>query len=376
MKNVLVLYGGVSCEHDISVITGVQAMMHLDRLKYRVVPVYLHTDGKWYSGEPLRKIAYYKRFLPEDRGIEEVCLLNGSSVLYRYRRGKLKSICDADCAVLCNHGLNGEDGSLQGVLQLHGIPYTSCGVFGSALGMDKVFGKMFFASQGIRQVAYAVCKKEEFSDDPFAAAARLTAALGLPIIVKPANLGSSIGIGLAHSEDELVKALDVGFRYDLKVVAEKALTDFVEVNCAAVRYRENVLVSELEQPLVWQDFLTFADKYEGRKSGKSGVQGCAELSEEVVRQVRDTTRRVYELLDLSGVVRADFMVQGDEVYFNELNTIPGSLAYYLWEKRGISFEKLLDIMIEEAVARKREREKLTYVYRSEVLAGSGTKVRK
>ena len=376
MKNVIVMFGGVSCEHDISVITGVQTLLHLDRLKHRALPVYLHTDGRWYSGERLEDITYYKRFSPEDRGIYEVCLLNGSSVLYRRRRSRLKSLFDVDCAVLCNHGLNGEDGSLQGLLQLHGIPYTSCGVFGSALGMDKAFSKMFFAAQGIRQVEYAVGKKAEFLEDSAGFVAGLVEKLGLPVIVKPANLGSSIGIRMAHSEEELLEALDVGFQYDLKVIVEKALTDFIEVNCSAVRYRGNIMVSELEQPMVWQDFLTFEDKYEGRKTGKSGKQGEVALPREVVQRVRDMTYRVYELLDLSGVVRADFMVLGDEVYFNELNTIPGSLAFYLWEKKGIPFEKLLDVMIEEAVSLHQERAKLTYVYRSEVLEGKGEKLKK
>ena len=355
MKNVIVMFGGVSCEHDISVITGVQTLLHLDRLKYRALPVYLHTDGRWYSGERLEDITYYKRFSPEDRGIYEVCLLNGSSVLYRRRRSRLKSLFDVDCAVLCNHGLNGEDGSLQGLLQLHGIPYTSCGVFGSALGMDKAFSKMFFAAQGIRQVEYVVGKKAEFLEDSAGFVAGLVEKLGLPVIVKPANLGSSIGIRMAHSEEELLEALDVGFQYDLKVIVEKALTDFIEVNCSAVRYRGNIMVSELEQPMVWQEVA---------------------LPREVVQKVRDMTYRVYELLDLSGVVRADFMVLGDEVYFNELNTIPGSLAFYLWEKKGIPFEKLLDVMIEEAVSLHQERAKLTYVYRSEVLDGKGEKLKK
>lgn len=376
MKNVIVMFGGVSCEHDISVITGVQTLLRLDRLKYRALPVYLHTDGRWYSGERLREIAYYRKFSPEDRGIYEVCLRNGSSALYRCGRRKQKPVFDIDCAVLCNHGLNGEDGSLQGLLQLHGIPYTSCGVFGSALGMDKAFGKMFFAAQGIRQAEYAVCKKADFSADPVGAAAALIEKPGLPLIVKPANLGSSIGIGMARSEKELLEALEVGFRYDLKVIAEKALTDFIEVNCSAVRYRGKIMVSELEQPAVWQDFLTFEDKYEGRKVGKSGKQGDVTLPAEVVRRVREITYRIYDLLDLSGVVRADFMVTGDEVYFNELNTIPGSLAFYLWEKKGIPFENLLDIMIEEAVALHRERASLTYVYRSAVLEGKGGKLKK
>ncbi len=371
MKNIIVMFGGVSCEHDISVITGVQTCLHLDRLRYRVLPVYLHTDGKWYSGDRLTEITYYKRFSPCDRGVFEVTLNNGSSVLYRRKGARLRSLCDVDCAVLCNHGLNGEDGTLQGLLQLHGIPYTSCGVFGSALGMDKAFSKMFFAAQGIRQVEWTAAKKSEFSEDRAAFVSGIAERLGFPVIVKPANLGSSIGIKVAHGEEELLEALDVGFQYDLKVIVERALENFVEVNCSAVRYRGSIMVSELEQPMVWQDFLTFEDKYQGRKAGKSGRQDDAALPRELVQQVRDTTYRIYDLLDLSGVVRADYMIKDGEVYFNELNTIPGSLAYYLWEKKGIPFSRLLDVIIEEAVARHQERAKLTYVYRSDVLAGSG-----
>ncbi|MDR0425646.1 MAG: D-alanine--D-alanine ligase [Clostridiales bacterium] len=358
--NIAVIYGGKSCEHNISVITGVQV---LNAVKgHNVVPIYIDNRGIWHTGKNLGDINNYKQ-----RGrlkTRRVYLKPGDGYLYAERHKRLAAI---DCAVLCNHGAGGEDGSLQGLLQLCGIPYTGSGVAASACGMDKALMKKLFKADRLPVVPYAAVTREAFDADIKAVFARLK-KLGYPVIVKPASGGSSIGIGMAHDGKELLNALHVAFMWDNTVVAERALTDFVELNCAVLGDRETVITSEVEQPVGWSEFLSFADKYEKSKfkSENGGRLMPAAVPDETRAAVREAAERAFRSVGAAGVARVDFMLDraADKLYVNEINTIPGSLAHYLFSFDGMDFSALLDRLIGLAVKEKERQDRLQFVYTS------------
>ena len=372
MKNIAIFFGGVSCEHDISVITGLLARENLNKLNYRVFPIYIDNDGAWYLA-PLNYtgIRFGAEFDPLN-GFTRVLFIPGDQTLYEINKKKHKIIDIIDCAVLCTHGVNGEDGSLPGLLQLCNIPCTS-GLFSAACSMDKVLMKEMFKALKIKQFAYTYFDKKEFKnnvDDVLKSSVR---KLGYPIIIKPANLGSSIGISVCHNLNELKFGIDAAFEYDNKVILEKAATDFIELNCSAVYSKNKILTSCVEQPVSYKEFLNFDEKYAAGKN--SGMQSCkrklpADISLEKSEEIKSLTRKIYRHFNCKGVIRVDYILADDTVYVNEINTIPGSLAYYLWEYDKIPFKMLLDILIEEAIEDFENFKSCSFAFESDVLGKS------
>lgn len=390
---VAVIYGSRTCEHDVSIVSALQAMDNLDKNEYDVVPVYIARDGQWYTGQLLRNIAFYSAFRPQlvnhvapvmsDDG--KLTLMPVSSIAPHGFKGMIKVLmsnmnlgedtvekCDVVLPVM--HGMNGEDGTLQGLLELFNVPYTSSGVLGSALGMDKIAMKQFFRGCGLPVVDGMWFSRAEWQENREGVLARVEASCRYPMYVKPANLGSSIGISRATDRDSLIKAIETAVEYDRRILVERGIEKPVEINCSALRIKGEVRASLCEMPASWEEFLTFDDKYlRGSKSGKGqGMESLARkvpapISDELTARIRQMTQQVYRAMDCKGVVRIDYMLDGDDLYINEINIIPGSLAFYLWEPLGISFKDMLDCMIEDAFAAHAEKNRSVFSYDSSIL---------
>lgn len=352
-----VFFGGSSCEHEVSVLTGLTMYGFLKGPKRAI---YLDREGRWWSGRGPESLKWFQRGRPSKEA-EEVTMLPGSPVLYR-RKGRLKPLGTLSCALICCHGRQGEDGCLQGLFELCNLPYTSAGVGASAIGMDKALTKQVLSGK-IPQLPFQVLRAEEFRRGKWRPAS------DFPLIVKPARLGSSVGIGVAEDQAELYAALTEAFRYDEKAVIEPCLEDFEEYNCSAFLCGGKVMVSGLEQPVRSREILTYADKYQ-KGCYKAGRQ-ASPSDPGLVSRIRELTAEIYRLLELSGVVRADFLVKGKEIYFNEVNTVPGSLAYYFWEKEGIPPTKLLSLLTEEAMDRAKAGKELCRRFDTDILETAG-----
>ena len=390
---VAVIYGSRTCEHDVSIVSALQAMDNLDKNEYEIVPVYIARDGQWYTGRLLRNITFYSAFKPElvthvapvmsEDG--KLTLMPVTSIAPHGFKGMVKVLmsnmnlgedtvekCDVVLPVM--HGMNGEDGTLQGLLELFNVPYTSTGVLGSALGMDKIAMKQFFRGCGLPVVDGMWFARSEWNKNHEEVLNRVESSCPYPVYVKPANLGSSIGISRATDRQSLIKAIETAVEYDRRILVERGIEKPVEINCSALRIKGEVRASLCEMPASWEEFLTFDDKYlRGSKSGKGqGMESLARkvpapISDELTQRIQQMTTQVYNAMDCKGVVRIDYMLDGDELYINEINIIPGSLAFYLWEPLGISFKGMLDCMIEDAFTAYAEKNRSVFSYDSSIL---------
>ena len=359
--NIAVFFGGKSSEHDISIITAVQAMRALDKEKYKVVPIYITKEGKWLTGKKLYNAETFVNF--EEKGLKEISLGFGKGKLLQKRFWAFKEVLSIDCALLCDHGLNGEDGTLQGALELAEIPYTSSAVLGSAVCMDKIIMKQLFQQNGF-PVPYVWLTREEFETNEEEILDRISSELTYPLIVKPANLGSSIGISRCENEEELISAIEVACKYDGRIIVENAIIALKEINCACLGYGEDIEISKLEEPISWHKLLTFKDKY--LTFSKSRTSTEPKISKELKLQIQSLTVKAFKTLSCSGVVRVDFLLDSEssEIYINEINSIPGSLANYLFSDH---FGKLLDRLIEIGIKKFEDKKKNKLSYKSTAL---------
>ncbi len=371
MKNVLVFFGGISCEHDVSIITGVMTANCLSG-RENVYPVYIDEGGKWHTGEKLKDLSWYKT--RDFSSVTPVTVVAGDNRLYAVKKNKLKEICAADAAINCTHGLNGEDGTLAGVMRLSKIAFASPSLFPSSLSMDKYYTKIALKGIGVETLPYVKLGRGNYIGKRALASKVVTGKLGFPVIVKPANLGSSIGIKVAKNEAELYDALDDAFRYDDKVIVEKALTGFREINCACIKLGEKYLVSECEEPKLCGDILSFTDKYSGEKK----TDFPANISKKISDEIKSVTSYIYRKLEFRGAVRIDFLLSGEKVYVNEINSVPGSLAYYLFSDSIKDFCSLLIESVDLAAEEERDRENNVYDYPANILNADlkGGKIRK
>lgn len=370
-KKVALFFGGRSLESDISVITAMQALRHIDRSKYIVEPVFMFEGGFYVNG--VDSLDAFKFFDPAEHS--RVALVDGA--FCKIRRGRMREYFRPDVALICCHGGEGENGVLQGLLEFNGIPSTSSSLAASACAMDKLISKRLFSAMGLNVLPYEALASEDVNADIDAVMDRLEKSLGYPVIIKPASLGSSIGIGAANDRAELKFALEVASKFDRTLVAEKMLVGFREVNCAAYCDQGRIIVSTTEQPLSAGAFLSFDDKYmSDGKLSEAGRVMPADIGElnEIVRR---TTRYIYGILDLGGVVRIDYLVDGEELYVNEINTVPGSLAFYLFEGSGRSYKDLLGSLIDNARDYQAQHRTLR-IFRTQVLNrfSGGSKLKK
>jgi D-alanine-D-alanine ligase len=385
--NLAVIFGGRTVEHDVSIVTALQFMDNASKEKYDLIPLYISRDGKWYFGEKLRDIEFYEKF--DAAKVIQVYLepTDGSRAVYPVNQpkglfaGGRKALAEIDAVVPSIHGMNGEDGTLQGLLELMNIPYASPGVLGSALGMDKIAMKTAFSGAGLPLLPYASLERSRFGTQREAALEEIEKALSYPVYVKPSNLGSSIGISRADDRAGLVNALEVAFSYDRRAVIERGVSDLQEINCSAMGFEGDVKASFCEQPVSWKEFLTFEEKYlRGGKSAKgSGAKGGgmenmqrlipAPIGDEMTKRIQTLTIEAFRLLDCRGVVRVDFIIDkaDGKLYINEINTVPGSFAFYLWEPAGVPYPKLIDTIVDKAFAAHKEKNKNNYAFDSSLL---------
>ena len=332
-KNIAVIFGGKSNEAEVSVITGTMASNVLKSGGNTVIPLYMSGQGELFTGDELLDITNYR----DGTKVKFPRALIGKGGVYVLnKRGKIKKFLKVDVALNCCHGGWGEGGGVCGLFALNDIPLASAGMFESAVFMDKYFTKLILRSLGVKTVKYAYMRRpHEY----------LTAEkLGYPLIVKPVKLGSSIGIELVENREELETAVASAFLYDDGVICEKYIEDRREINCSAYYADGKVITSECEEAVTSNDILSFDDKYTG--GGKSVLP--AHIPEPIAKKIKKITANVYSRLNMRGIVRFDFLLSGEEIYLSEVNTVPGSLSYYLLSSGFKQFYPVLQAVIAQA----------------------------
>lgn len=380
-----VIFGGSTVEHEISIISAVQAMGYMDQDKYEIIPIYIDKNKDWYTGKMLMDIEIYKDFNNLKRYAKRVVLVKKNGQFYLQTLGLWKrNIVELDIAFPIVHGNNAEDGTLAGYLDTVGIPYVGSHVLGAAMGQDKVVMKQVMKACNLPIVDYTWFYDTEYTHFETEIKKEIK-KIGYPVIVKPATLGSSVGIVFVKTEEEIDEAIREAIKYDNKVVVEKAITNLTEVNCSVLGNYEYQELSAIEEVMSTDEFLTYQDKYLG-SGAKKGVKGAgakgmvatdriipARISEDLQKQVREISKETFKALNLSGLCRIDFLVdqKANKVYVNEPNTIPGSLSFYLWEPIGKKYPTLLDDMISIAIKDFKNRSKKVRSFDTNVLSNFG-----
>src|SRR3989344_338569 len=365
-------FGGRSTEHEVSVITALQAFENLDQEKYEVIPIYVSKKGEFYTNPKFLDLKNFK----------DVDSLLLTSKKITFTKGGFNSVgflgkfIPLDLAFLSFHGSFGEDGCIQGLLEIYQIPYTGLNVTSSAIAMDKVFSKALFKELGLPVCDYIEVKRIDWLKDQHKVLQQIQNKLNFPLFVKPATIGSSIGVNKAQDEDSLSFALEVAFTYSEKVLVEENMIGKMEVNCSALGYEE-IKTSVCESPVATTDVLSFEDKYQ--RGGGKGSKGAgmasltriipAPISDSLTKKIQDATLKIFKALDGCGVIRVDYFVdsENNKFWVNEVNSPPGSFAFYLWEKTGIKYEKLLYLLIEGALKRAENQKKTQYTFESGLL---------
>lgn len=387
--NVAVFFGGRSVEHEISVISALQAINAFNKEKYNIIPIYISKKGRWYTGPGLLEIRNYRNMDKLVAESEEVYMRPeyGDYNLYKVNAGgglfgkKNPVVAELHVAVPVLHGTHGEDGIFEGVLETIGIPFAGCDTLSSANGMDKITMKMILGAEGIPVVDYVWFTDWQWQNSHEAILDKVEKKLGYPVIVKPANLGSSVGISKAADRTELAAAIDNAAKFAERIIVEHMVEQLKEINCSVLGDADEHESSVCEEPIKSGDFLSYEDKYMGGTKTTAGMQASekripADLPAEVSEKIRHIAGETFRVLSCHGVSRIDVMIDEKDgsIYVNEINTIPGSLSFYLWEASGISFEKLMDRLVQLALKRKRLQERKTFTYDSNIFAlGGGTK---
>ena len=376
---VAMIFGGKSVEHEVSVISGIQALLSMDTEKYDVIPVYMTKQNEMYVGDEIGTIEAYKDIPKLLEKSQRVIMVNDGNAVKlvsypakKFGRGYEESV---DVAFPVVHGTNVEDGAFQGYLKTIGIPFVGCDVTASAIGMDKFIMKAVLKEAGVPVLDAKLYTLSDY-EDMERMIEDITSSIGFPAIVKPVNLGSSVGINVAKDEKELESALDDAFLYATKVLVEHAITNLREINCAVFGDENEAIASECEEPMHTKDILSYEDKYVsnakgGNAKGMASVSRKipAELSAEKREEIRNLAVKSFQALGCNGVSRIDFMIdeETEKLYFNEINTIPGSLAFYLWEPVGIPYGELLDRMIRLSLKRVHQENNLTFTFDTNIL---------
>lgn len=366
MKKIGIIYGGKSVEHEVSIITGLQVYENLDKSKYTPELIYIDKDGDWFFGEKkLKDLKIYKNWTKK-------CAKQFQPSLNK--KDKKNILNSLDAVIIACHGNYGEDGKLQSFLEFLDIPYTSSGVVGSASGMDKIVMKSIFSGIDLPVLPYIWFTRHDWIENSDEVIKKVRYTLDYPVFVKPANLGSSIGISMVNDEKDLINAIDVASKYDYRIIVEKGIANSVEINCSAIMKDNEVLTSVLEEPVRWEKFLSFDDKYINANSktkgmGSMGRKIPAEVTKEQKEHIENYTKQIYKTMDCCGVVRVDYLMDEsrEHVYVNEINTIPGSFSFYLWEHNDLPFTKLIDVLIEEALRQAQLRKDKVLKYDSKIL---------
>lgn len=385
-----VIFGGRTVEHEISIITANQAITNINKEKYEIIPIYISKSGKMYTGEKLLDLKEYRNLEQLIKECEEIVLVNNGEKANVLRvKNKMFSnniINSIDLAFPIMHGTNGEDGSIQGFLEILGIPYIGPDVLASSIGMDKIMMRRLLKEQQIPSLDYVAFYSLDYIRNEEKYIKEVEEKISYPVIVKAGNLGSSVGIKKAKNRNQLAEAIEFAMEFSDRIMVEKAIENLKEINCSVIGDMIEAQASICEEPIGSDEILSYTDKYVGNSKTKGGTksQGMAtlqrkvpaEISEETTKQIQEIAVKTFKILGCNGVSRIDFMIDlnDNNIYVNEINTIPGALSYYLWEATGKTFEKELDDLVELAFKRNRERQNRTYSYDQNILAlGNGVK---
>ena len=383
--NIGVFFGGRSTEHEISVISASQAMHAISRDKYDVTPIYISKEGKWYTGDALFDVANYRDIPSLLAKCEQVYMEPsfGDYNLYRNKRQMFKSpvVATLDVVIPVLHGSNGEDGTFEGILDSIGIPYAGCNTLASANGMDKITMKQILQACDVPVVDYVWFTDKQWFAHRDELIGKIEEKIGYPVIVKPANLGSSVGIGSAFDRERLIEKVAEAEKYSTRIIVEHMVEHLQEINCSVLGDCNDYQASVLEEPIKSGDILSYQDKYMGGTKGAKGMQASqkripADLPEDETRRIQYLAGETFRVLSCHGVSRVDMIIDRDNrnIYVNEINTIPGSLSFYLWEASGIPFDRLMDRLVQLALKRKRELSMKTVSYDRNIFSlGGGVK---
>ena len=378
-KSIGIIIGGKTVEHEVSIITGLQVLDNIDKELYEPRIIYIQKDGKWYVGNSLHDINNYKIKKFNDTFEVLPGFIDGKLKLYPHPEikqgffGKKYDTYEIDVVFPAVHGTNVEDGALHGIFQMNGVPCAFGSVLSSAVGMDKVIMKQVFQSNKLPVVDYVWFYRSSFEEKREEILADVE-KIGYPLIVKPANLGSSVGISKANNLDELIFSIQVAMSYDRKIIVEKCVENVREINCAVMGYENDLTASLCEEPVGWKEFLTYEDKYVNKKkdASESKRRIPADIDKEVEDSIKNYAKESFKAVDCCGDARIDFLYDGNNIYVNEINTIPGSIAFYLWEGMGISFTDLVTKIIKFAEIQQKQRKENIVSYDIDLLNKMGS----
>lgn len=359
--NIGVIFGGKSVEHEISIISAIEAMGYADENKYKIVPIYIDKDNTWYTGEHLKSIINFRDIDLVKRYAKKVALVKMDESFVLQKLGMFKkNLCVIDIVVPIGHGAYLEDGSLQGYLNMLGVPYAGPSVLGAALGQDKVIQKELLSVNNIPIVNYTWFYNYELSDKKLVQE-RLS-KIKFPVFIKPSSLGSSIGIEIAEDEKDFFKKVKNTIKYDKKILVEEKVNDVKEINISVLGNYKKVEVSEIEEINSNEDFYSFKEKYINNfsKTQEKDKKTKPIISKEMIEDMKEYAINTFKALDGNGVARIDFLINDKtkKIYVNEINTIPGSLSSYLWKAKKKNQTELFDDLIAIAVDNKKDDEQI------------------
>jgi D-alanine-D-alanine ligase len=382
-KNLVVAFGGASPEHEVSVLTAMQAISALEGSSYKIRPLYITKNGKWFTGDYLLDLKHYEDL---DKLTQQAVSCHfthnelGQTVLSEVKTGFFAKPEEhvIHAVLTAFHGASGENGSFQGVCETYNIPYTGSGVMGSAVGMDKVTAKALCKSAGVPVVEGVDFFETEWVDSQESILDKIE-QLSYPVIVKPVHLGSSIGVKVCSEKETLIEAIEIAFRFDEHLLVEKAISPLTEINCSVMGSAQNCRASVCERPMGTEELLSFKDKYM-RDDAAKGMASAdrvipADIPDSLASSIQETSKKVFRLFNCGGLARLDFLVESntEKFYFNEINTIPGSFSFYLWKESGIDFDRLLQELIELAVSTHQKKNGRVLSYETNLLSQKAVK---
>lgn len=360
-RTIVVAFGGMSPEHEVSVLTAMQAISSLKDSDYRLQPLYITKSGRWLTGDLLLELENYQdlkkleeeaiacTFSHDDLGKPILLETESKGFFSKPKKHPIYAVIPAF------HGSEGENGAFQGACELFNIPFGGSGVFASSLGMDKVKAKELCSAYDIPVTAGVSFNEEEWQDAQNDILESIS-KMDFPVITKPVSLGSSIGVAKATNRQSLIDTIETAFRYDHELVVEKAVTPLMEINCSVLGFGDNLQTSVCERPLGQEETLSFEDKYQNEGQSSKGMASAdrvipADIPDELTEKIQQLSRKIFKCFRASGVARLDFLVNADthDVYFNEINTIPGSFSFYLWEESGMNMTELMLELVDIAI---------------------------
>lgn len=373
---IAVIFGGASPEHEVSIITAVQAMAAMSE-EYEVIPLYVAREGHILTGAHLRSLDSYRNLPLLEKMAEHVTLPNSpqSHTLSPVKSTLFtkKSPHPFDVLFPLFHGGVGEGGWIQGLAEYYRIPLVGTGLTGAALGMDKIAMKGVFDSADIKQAPYIWFYRQDWYAKQATFVKEITTHFQYPIFIKPSRGGSSIGTTCAKTKVELIRAIDVAAGLDTRIVVEQGITGAREINISIMGNAGGPLECSVCEEVFHEgsEFLDFSDKYlsGGKSKGMASTSRTipAQLPPATVQKIQETSRLIFNLLDCAGLVRLDYLVKGKDVYCLEVNTIPGSLSFYLWDQSGYSYPQLLDHLVKLALAKHHDGQSTITDFSSSIL---------